>query len=438
MDSFEELWELVKEECKRQVSESIYNVWFKEMELVKFDYDEVVISLSDFKRKIVESKFMKKLSDSFLNVLGFEIKIKLIDINKSENGEPEPVVVKKDEASKLKDEDTFESFIVGSSNRFAYAAATAVANEPGGKYNPLFIYGNSGLGKTHLLNAICHAVRDKNPASNIIYTRAEDFTNELIKYIQTKSTEEFHRKYRNADILLVDDIQFIAGKESTQEEFFHTFEALYRAGSQIVLASDRPPKEIALLEDRLKTRFEWGVTADVKAPDIETRIAIIKRKAEVLGFELPDNVVQFIAEKLKNNIRQLEGAVKNMYAFVSIQNLPVNVLTAQKAIENIFVDDGPEEITVSAIVEEVARTYGAEPQSIYSKMQNAQVTEMRQMAMFIVRELTGMSTKLIGKEFGRDHSTVVYSLQKFQEKYDRDSKVRLTVSNIIKNVRDGQ
>ena len=432
MDSFEELWEMIKEECKKQVSESIYNVWFKDMELISFDNDEVVIALSDFKRKIVESKFKHKLSDSFANVLGFDIQITLVDIGSA------PPVKHKEKPASLKDEDTFDSFVVGSSNRFAYAAASAVANEPGEKYNPLFIHGNSGLGKTHLLNAICHAVKQKNPNINIVYTRGEDFTNELIKYIQTKSTEEFHNKYRSADILLVDDIQFIAGKESTQEEFFHTFEALYRAGNQIVLTSDRPPKEIALLEDRLKTRFEWGVTADVKAPDLETRIAIIKRKAEILNFDLPDNVVSFIAEKLKNNIRQLEGAVKKIQAFVAIQGLPVNISTAQKAIEDIFVDNSPSEITVSTIVDEVARTYGADPEAIFSKKQNAQITEMRQMAMYIARELTGMSTKLIGREFGRDHSTVVYSLSKFQEKYDKDSKVRLTVNNIIKNVRDGQ
>lgn len=432
MDSFEELWELVKEECKKQVSESIYNVWFKDMELVSFDYDKVVIALSDFKRKIVESKFKNKLSDSFSNVLGFDIQIALVDVGTA----PEPQ--KKETQDELKDEDTFDSFVVGASNRFAYAAANAVANEPGEKYNPLFIYGSSGLGKTHLLNAICHSIRQKSPDANIVYTRGEDFTNELIKYIQIKSTDAFHNKYRNADILLVDDVQFIAGKDSTQDEFFHTFDTLYRAGNQIVLTSDKPPKEIALLEDRLKTRFEWGLTADIQAPDLETRIAIIKRKAELLNFKITDDVAQFIAEKLKNNIRQLEGAVKKMQAFVSIQGLPVNISTAQKAIEDIFVDNGPSKVTVAGIVEEVARTYGADPESIYSKKQNAQVTEMRQMAMFIVRELTEMSTKLIGREFGRDHSTVVYSLAKFQEKYDSDSKVKLTVNNIIKNVRDGR
>ncbi len=431
MDSFAELWEMIKEECKKQVSESIYNVWFKDMELVSFSEKKVVIALSDFKRKIIETKFMGKLTDSFTNVLGFDIDIELIDVGNA----TEYVVTK--EPENLIAEDTFDSFVVGSSNKFAYAAASAVANDPGAKYNPLFIHGNSGLGKTHLLNAICHSLKSQNPNANIVYTRGEDFTNELIRYISSKSTSEFHKKYRNADILLVDDIQFIAGREATQEEFFHTFNALYQAGNQIVLTSDRPPKEIALLEDRLQNRFEWGLTADIQPPDIETRIAIIKRKAEILKFELPDDCVQFIAEKLKNNIRQLEGAVKRMQAFVTMQGLPVNLATAQKAIADIYVDKVPVKDTVQKIVAEVARTYGSDSNEIYSKKQNATVTEMRQMAMFIVRELTGLSTKAIGREFNRDHSTVVYSLERFQKRYNDDSKVRQIVDNIIKNVRDG-
>lgn len=431
MDSFAELWELIKEECKSQVSESIYNVWFKDMELVSFTEKKVIIALSDFKRKIIETKFMGKLTESFTNVLGFDIEIELIDVDSATD------YVSKKEPENIKAEDTFDSFVVGASNKFAYAAASAVANDPGAKYNPLFIYGNSGLGKTHLLNAICHSVEQQNPNAKIIYTRGEDFTNELIRYISSKSTIEFHKKYRNADVLLVDDVQFIAGKESTQEEFFHTFNALYQAGNQIVLTSDRPPKEIALLEDRLKNRFEWGLMADIQPPDIETRMAIIKRKADTLKFDLPDECVQFIAEKLKNNIRQLEGAVKKMQAFVTMQGLPVNLATAQKAIADIFVDKVPVKVTVEKIVSEVARTYGVEPEEIYSKKQNALITEMRQMAMFIVRELTGLSTKAIGREFNRDHSTVVYSLEKFQKRYNDDSKVRQMVDSIIKNVRDG-
>ncbi|CDA90198.1 chromosomal replication initiator protein DnaA [Ruminococcus sp. CAG:563] len=432
MDSFAELWEMVKEECKNQVSESIYNVWFKDMELVSFDDNRVVIALSDFKRKIVESRFMDKLESSFKNVIGFDIQIVLVDVDKSA-----PVKVEEAEDT-LTDEDTFDSFIVGASNKFAYAAANAVANDPGGKYNPLFIHGNSGLGKTHLLNAIAHQVKLTHPEANIVYTRGESFTNELVKYIGQKSTEAFHDKYRSADILLVDDVQFIAGKDSTQEEFFHTFNALYQAGNQIVLTSDRPPKEIALLEDRLRNRFEWGLMADIQSPDLETRMAIIKRKAEVLNFDLPDDIVQYIAEKLKNNIRQLEGAVKKMQAFVTMQGMPVNIMTAQTAIKDIIVDNSPTPVTINKIVTEVARTYGADSADIYSKKQNAQTTEMRQMAMYIVREMTGLSTKLIGREFNRDHSTVVYSLDKFTKRYNEDSKLRSVVDNIIKNIRDGR
>lgn len=432
MDSFAELWEMVKDECKNQVSESIYNVWFKDMELVSFDDNKVVIALSDFKRKIVESRFMDKLESSFKNVIGFDIQIILVDVEKA-------VPVKAEETEDaLTDEDTFDSFIVGASNKFAYAAANAVANDPGGKYNPLFIHGNSGLGKTHLLNAIAHQVKLTHPEANIVYTRGESFTNELVKYIGQKSTEAFHDKYRNADILLVDDVQFIAGKDSTQEEFFHTFNALYQAGNQIVLTSDRPPKEIALLEDRLRNRFEWGLMADIQSPDLETRMAIIKRKAEVLNFDLPDDIVQYIAEKLKNNIRQLEGAVKKMQAFVTMQGMPVNIMTAQTAIKDIIVDNSPTPVTINKIVTEVARTYGADSADIYSKKQNAQTTEMRQMAMYIVREMTGLSTKLIGREFNRDHSTVVYSLDKFTKRYHEDSKLRSVVDNIIKNIRDGR
>lgn len=432
MDSFAELWEMVKEECKNQVSESIYNVWFKDMELVSFDDNKVVIALSDFKRKIVESRFMDKLESSFKNVIGFDIQIILVDVEKA-------VPVKAEETEDaLTDEDTFDSFIVGASNKFAYAAANAVANDPGGKYNPLFIHGNSGLGKTHLLNAIAHQVKLTHPEANIVYTRGESFTNELVKYIGQKSTEAFHDKYRNADILLVDDVQFIAGKDSTQEEFFHTFNALYQAGNQIVLTSDRPPKEIALLEDRLRNRFEWGLMADIQSPDLETRMAIIKRKAEVLNFDLPDDIVQYIAEKLKNNIRQLEGAVKKMQAFVTMQGMPVNIMTAQTAIKDIIVDNSPTPVTINKIVTEVARTYGADSADIYSKKQNAQTTEMRQMAMYIVRKMTGLSTKLIGREFNRDHSTVVYSLDKFTKRYHEDSKLRSVVDNIIKNIRDGR
>ena len=445
MNSFNELWEMVKEECQSLVSESIYNVWFKDMELISFDEEKVVLAVTGFKKKVIENRFMDKLRQSFYNIMGFDINIELI----------EAVVYTEDEKRTADEKgtsitggdhqkDTFESFVVGSSNKFAYASATAVAANPGDAYNPFFIYGNSGLGKTHLLSAICHEVKKNNPDANIVYTSGEAFTNELIHYLAlarnstTPNTMvEFHNKYRNADILLVDDVQFIAGKEATQEEFFHTFNALSTAGNQIVLTSDMPPKEIALLDDRLRTRFSMGLMADIQPPDIETRMAIIKRKAENLNLILPNEVVLYIAQKLKDNIRQLEGAVNKMNAYVTMQGMPTSIGTAQAAIKDILVDNQPQPITVDVIVQEVARTYGVSAADIRSKRQDAGTVEMRQMSIYIVRELTGMSTNAIGKEFGgKNHTTILYSLSQFEDKLKSRSDLREKVRNIMKNVQE--
>ena len=287
MNSFNELWEMVKDECRSLVSESIYDVWFKDIELVSFDEEKVVLAVSGFKKKFVETRFIDKLKQAFYNIMGFDIDIEIIDSLDYSHAEPSS---SEDESKATKD--TFESFVVGPSNKFAHAAAIAVAANPGGAYNPLFIHGNSGLGKTHLLNAICHEIKRNNPNANIVYTRGEDFTNELVYYIAQKNMADFHDKYRNADVLLVDDVQFIAGKDYKQEEFYHTYNAIATAGNQIVLTSDLPPKKIETLEDRLRNRFEWGLIADIQPPDLETRMAIIKRKAEDLNFDLPDDVIQ--------------------------------------------------------------------------------------------------------------------------------------------------
>ncbi|MCQ2479933.1 MAG: chromosomal replication initiator protein DnaA, partial [Clostridia bacterium] len=303
---------------------------------------------------------------------------------------------------------------------------------------------NSGLGKTHLLNAICNEVRRNNPNVNIVYTSGEAFTNELVHYLALARNNrtpnnmvEFHNKYRSADILLVDDVQFIAGKEATQEEFFHTFNALSNAGNQIVLTSDMPPKEISTLDDRLRNRFEWGLIADIQPPDIETRMAIIKRKAENLRLMLPNDVVEFIAQRLKDNIRQLEGAVNKINAYVTMQGMPTSISTAQAAIKDILVDNQPQPITVERIVQEVARTYGVSSQDILSKRQDAATVEMRQMSIYIVRELTGMSTNSIGKEFGgKNHTTILYSLEQFEGKLKNRSDLREKVKNITKNVQE--
>ena len=304
-------------------------------------------------------------------------------------------------------------------------------------YNPLFIYGNSGLGKTHLLYAICNEISKNYPQMNIIYIKGDEFTNELIEAIRRGTTVEFHQRYRKADILLVDDIQFIAGKDSTQEEFFHTFNTLYEAKKQIVLTSDRPPKDIATLEERLLTRFEWGLTADVQPPDFETRIAIIKRKAELLEIDLPDNVAEYIANRLKNNIRQLEGAVKKMKAYYLLAGEALSVSTAQAAISDIINNHQPAPMTIEKIIEEVARTFGTSPEDIRSPKRSANISSARQIAMYVVREITQLPMTSIGEAFGgRDHSTVVYAIQQVEKNIGRDPKTRDTVQDIIKNIRD--
>ena len=331
---------------------------------------------------------------------------------------------------------TFENFIVGSTNKFAHAAAQAVAANPSGAYNPLFIWGGSGLGKTHLLGTIQFEIHKNFPDYNIVYVDGEKFTNEIISAIHDNTTAEFHNKYRAADVLLVDDIQFIGGKESTQEEFFHTFNTLYNAGKQIVLVSDRPPKEIKSLEERLRTRFEMGLTADIQPPDFETRVAIIRRKADLLGLEMPDEVAEYIANRLKNNIRQLEGAVKKLNAYRKLEGIQPVIGAAQNAIKDILNETQPVPITVEKILSEVARTYNTTADMLRGPSRRSNVSSARKVSMYVVREITGMSMEDIGSEFGgRDHSTVVYSSNDMQKKLETDTRLRETVEDIIKNVR---
>ncbi|MGN0635394.1 MAG: chromosomal replication initiator protein DnaA [Acutalibacteraceae bacterium] len=433
MNSFEELWLLVAEVIQGKVSDIVYKVWLADLSPVSFDGSTVMLAVNaDFKRKVIEQKFTGVLHDAFEQVLGFpvEIVLELSDgIRKSEDAA--------DAEKSAPEENTFDTFVVGSSNKFAHAAAQAVSQNPGGAYNPLFIYGRSGLGKTHLLNAIANEIKSNDPEARILFTQGEAFTNEIIQGIRMgqSAMNTLHEKYRSADVLLVDDIQFIAGKPATEEEFFHTFNTLTQAGNQIVLTSDRPPKEIATLEERLRTRFEMGLIADIQPPDVETRIAIVRRKAQALDLELSDDVVQFIADKIKNNVRQLEGAVKKVKAVVSIHGSMPNMVTVQNAIKDILNEDRPQTVTVDRIIEETARTYNANPADIRSKKRDAQTARMRMIAMYIVSEQTGMSTKAIGDAFGgRDHSTVVHALQEIKRIMGKDASVRTTIQDITKNV----
>jgi len=438
MDSFMEVWQHVTAELEKEVSDMIYGVWLREIVPVGYDIENgtVTLALGEFKRKVVEQKFLDTLHSVFERVLGFDVNIDIVD---PEN--PEPVRDVSAEEKLSNEENTFKTFVVGSSNKFAHAAALAVAANPGGAlsptfaYNPLFIYGKSGLGKTHLLSAIAHEIRQNKPDANIILTHGEEFTNELIYCIAQKNMAAFHNKYRSAHVLLMDDVQFIAGRERTQEEFFHTFNTLTQEKHQVVLTSDRPPKEILTLEERIRTRFEKGLLADIQPPDFETRVAIIRQKANVLELELSDEVTQHIADRLKSNIRQLEGAVNKIKAMVSIQGASPNMATAQTAIKDILTEDMPPAVTVDSVIAEVARTYGADPADIRSKKRDAQTSRMRQISMYVVSEITGMSTKAIGRDFGgRDHSTVVYALQEMKRLLAKDSSLRSAVGDIIKNV----
>lgn len=445
MDSFEELFSMVKEYCKTQMTEVAYKIWIKDIAPVSFDNDSVVLGVSsDFKKNIVTEKYKALLSKGFEQTLGFpvEVNIEVADDDSQKQPEPVPEVQGVKNVSPLLDSGdydyTFDTFIVGSSNKFAHAAALAVATHDTRNYNPLFIHGDSGLGKTHLLFAIMNEVKNRKPDSFVVYVKGEQFTNELIAAIKNQTTPEFREKYRKADYLLVDDIQFIAGRDSTQEEFFHTFNTLYESGKQIVLTSDRPPKEIKTLEDRLRTRFEMGLMADIQPADFETRIAIIQRKAELLHMDIPLEVEEYIANNLKSNIRQLEGAVKNIKANSLIyENKPVTILMAQNAIRDILNDSQPVPVTIGKIITEVARTFNVSEQDIKSNKRAANISRARQVAMYVIKDITQMSMAAIGDEFGgRDHSTVVYAISQTEKAMKTDSRLRETIEDITKNVKD--
>lgn len=436
MDSFDEIWEMILEYMKTQVTEVAFNVWLRPLEFVKFENDTVVLSIANFKKKVVEDKFTPLILKACEMTMGFPVNLTIVSadsVSEAPSGTENTAIAH----SPNKYEYTFENFIIGPSNRFAHAAAMNVALNPGKAYNPLFIYGHSGLGKTHLLSAIKHEIEKNDPSADIIYTSGEYFTNELVNCLRNQSNYAFHEKYRSCDVLLIDDIQFIAAKEATQEEFFHTFNALTNAGKQVVLTSDRPPKEMLTLEERLRTRFESGLIADVQPPSLETRMAIITKKAEDLGIVLSDDVVDFLADNIKKNVRQLEGAVKKIKAYQDVENARPSVALAKRAIADIINDDQPIPMTIEKIINEVSRSFNVSPADLRSDKRNANISQARQVAMYIVSEMTNMSLKAIGKEFGGKHySTVIYSLNEIKDKLTQNVALKATVDDIIKNINE--
>lgn len=431
MESLADIWKQALEKCRSEVTEVSYNLWLAPLEFVKFENSTVILmTTSSHKALIFNDKFKDIVKKALSEVMGFDVDVDVI-VSSPVAAEPE------EQGRGAEFEYTFDNFIVGSSNKFAHAASLRVATAPGVEYNPLFIYGRSGLGKTHLMLAINHEIKKRRPNAVILYTTGESFTNELITCIAEKNTKAFHNKYRNVDILLVDDIQFIQNKVSVQEEIFHTFNTLTQNNKQVVLTSDRPPKEMELLDERLRTRFEWGLMADIQPPDIDTRMAIVVRKASSLGLTLSDQIVEFIAEKIKQNIRQLEGTVKKLHAVHTLNGTPITLETVQEIIKDIVTDNVPVSVTVDKIIENVSNVYGVSVSDILSEKRNSAISTARQISMYIIREITGLSMQQIGERVGgKSHSTVHHSISLIENRIAKDIAFKNQVYDIIKNIQD--
>ena len=439
MQSINDIWFAICEECKKHISEVAFACFLKDLKPVGIKDGEFQVSLgNEYLCGIVEQNYTELLQDCIKTVMGIDLSFKILY-----DAEEEKILNAEMFSEGLTFEDffTFDNFIVGSSNRFAQAAAFAVAENPGLiNYNPLVIYGPSGVGKTHLILAIKNQIKRKFPNKKIVYTRGEDFTNELIRAIKDGTiglgtSEDFRTKYRNADVLLIDDIHFIAGKEQTQEEFFNTFNTLYQNNKQIVVTLDRPLKEIKTLDDRIRSRLSGGLFADITVPDFETRVGIIKKKAEQYGFQIEENIAFYIADHVKVNTRQIEGVIKRLKAHVSIQNRTPSISIVQTIIRDVISDTKPEPIKVERIIDEVARTYNVSESDILSNRKTAPLVLARQVAMYIARETTDLSFKAIGESFGKDHSTVLYNVNRIEEFLRDKPYEKELVDDIIKNLK---
>ena len=436
-----EIWDKAKALLREELANVSYTTWIDQpLKPVYVVDDKLALEvISEFTEKTIRARYLSMITEAVSQVAGREMSVELMSVKERIAWQESQ---KKEEQAPLQGvntfnpKSTFDTFVVGSSNRFAHAAAVSVANNPAETYNPLFIYGPSGLGKTHLLYAIASVVHKNHPSYNIVYIKGDQFTNELIAALQEGRNNEFRNKYRNADLFLVDDIQFIAGKESTQEEFFHTFNNLYENHHQIVLTADRPPNEMLRLEDRLKTRFEWGLIADIQPPDFETRMAIIKNKSVSLGFELPDDVCTFIAENVTSNVRLLEGTVKKIRAYHDLDNMELTVPNVSRAIKDMYNKEKAENLpTPSLIIGEVSRFYNIEEAVIRGTLKNKNTAEARQVAMYLCRNLTNMALTDIGAQFeGRNHATVLASIRKIEDMMQASQEFAMVIRDVTYNI----
>ena len=475
LDDISQVWHLVRETFRPELSDVITDLWLGGLEVMDFQGSTVTLKAeSEVKIRVVTSKYKTEIEKRFSEMLGFDVNLHLVCTDAPQLPKDEPSILQQvseptrsappppskdplpamDTAMPVQNLDnsfrpggigstlppfnfeyTFENFIVGSSNKFAHAACLAVADRPAQAYNPLFIYGPSGLGKTHLLYAITNELKKKIDNVRVIYIKGEDFTNQMIDSLSRQAMNEFRDKYRSCDVLLIDDIQFIAGKTSTQEEFFHTFNALHEAGKQIIMTSDRPPREIKTLEDRLKTRFEWGLIADIQPPDMELRTAIIKKKADQVSVSIPDEVLTFLAENLRSNIRQIEGAIKKLGAKSFLTGRHVTMELARSCISELLGGAEPVTVTVDKIFASIQKKYNIKREDIVSSKRTKDIANARHITVYTIRSVTDMSLPNIGKIIDRDHSTVLSSIEAVEKKMAQNPVFRTEIEEMIKEIK---
>ena len=429
------IWEKTLDVIKVELTEVSFNTWLKAIQPVSLTDNLFIFSVpDDFTKGILEARYLTLIKNALKQITSSDINVKLVIGNEQTEIKNDKKHIKEEEAAintSLNPKYTFDTFVIGNSNRLAHAASVAVSESPAKAYNPLFIYGGVGLGKTHLMHAIGHYILNQNKRAKVVYVSSETFTNELINSIRDDRNVEFRNKYRSVDVLLVDDIQFIAGKERTQEEFFHTFNTLHEANKQIIISSDRPPKEIPTLEDRLRSRFEWGLIADIAPPDLETRVAILRKKADIENIEVPDEIMQFIARKIQSNIRELEGALIRIVAYASLTNGEIDEALANEALKDIISNSRPKLITPDLIKEAISQYFNIRIEDFNAKKRTKSIVYPRQIAMYLCREITDLSLPKIGEEFGRDHTTIMHAHEKITE----EVKIDLNLKNIINEIK---
>lgn len=444
-----QLWDQALSIIETKLSKPSFETWLKSTKATAINDDTLFIAApNEFSRDWLENRYLKLITDTIYELTGENMKIKLITSDPDMGMDPSTPKRVHDRRNQFQEDAPgsllnskyiFDTFVIGAGNRFAHAASLAVAEAPAKAYNPLFIYGGVGLGKTHLMHAIGHYVLEHNPNAKVVYLSSEKFTNEFINSIRDNKAIEFRNKYRNVDVLLIDDIQFLAGKESTQEEFFHTFNALHDDHKQIVISSDRPPKEIPTLEDRLRSRFEWGLITDIQPPDLETRIAILRKKAKADNLDIPNEVMVYIANQINTNIRELEGALIRVVAYSSLINRDIDADLAAEALKDIIPSNKPKIIAIIDIQRTVGEYFGIKLEDFKAKKRNKSVAYPRQIAMYLSRELTDNSLPKIGEEFGgRDHTTVIHAYEKITKTLVIDPNLQVAIKELMEKIKNAK